>query len=244
MTTLRSYLSGLLGDAGTIPAAQAALDVIFGAGVTAKSGAYTLAASDRGQLLDCAGTWTLSLLAAATAGAGFCVALRNSGSGVITIDPDGAETVDGESTITIEEASSAILVCTGTGWVTVGLAAPIEYPISIANGGTGSGATPTVSNSPQADNIKAVKHDHGYNTVGSLCFASISSDGNASVAYSAGATISGNYLYAAYIQRQDSSWAIKGNIGGLLSGTWRILCAVPLANSDMRWRITLFQRIA
>lgn len=116
-TQLRDFLSGLLGTAGTISTALAALQVPFGQGVEAKTWAYTVVAADRGKTLNCSGTWSLSLTAAATLGNGFMVALVNSGSGVITIDPSGAELVDGASTITLGAGLSVILVCTGAAWV-------------------------------------------------------------------------------------------------------------------------------
>lgn len=226
MATLRSYLSGLLGDAGTVPAAQAALDVIFGSGVTAKSGAYILATTDRGQLFDCTGTWTLSLLAAATAGAGFCVALRNSGTGVITITPDGSETVDGESSITIEEASSAILVCTGTGWVTVGLAAPIEYPISIANGGTGA----TTAAAALAA-LGGLNRNMGYNNPGSYCFAAFNTPGD----LVPGTVTSGEYLYCVSSNQAKYSYS--------LSGAWKA-CGFGVGKAEGLYYGTLWQRYA
>lgn len=118
-TQLRDFLSGLLGTAGTISTALAALQVPFGQGVEAKTGAYTVVAADRGKTLSCSGTWSLALTAAATLGNGFMLSVVNTGSGVITIDPSGSELVDGAATITIGAGLSAILVCTGTGWVSV-----------------------------------------------------------------------------------------------------------------------------
>lgn len=143
ITDLRAYLSALLGDAGTVSSAQASLDVIFGAGVTAKSGAYTVATADRGQLFNCTGTWALTLPAAATAGAGFAFAARNSGSGAITIDPDGAELINGAGTFVLTAGAALIVVCTGAAWVVVGHPGTLDY----------------------------VKHDNGHDSVGSLCFA-------------------------------------------------------------------------
>lgn len=212
MMTLRSYLSGLLGDAGTIPAAQDALDVIFGAGVTAKSGSYTVEAGDRGRLINCTGTWTLSLLAAATAGAGFAFAVRNSGTGVITIDGGGAELVDGAATITLTAGSSAVIVCDGTGWLSVGRDAILDY----------------------------VKHDHGHNNIGSLCFAG-NTLGAATTAANPGGTVAGSALKAACI-----------NIGGggiplhasTLSGTWKCLGWYRNTLTGAVEAATLWQRIA
>lgn len=97
----------------------------------AKSTAYTVVAGDRGDLLNCTGTWTLSLTAAATLADGFSVALVNSGVGTITIDPNASETVDGVTTKALTPGQSCILVCNGVGWYTLGLSGA---------GATGAGA--------------------------------------------------------------------------------------------------------
>lgn len=61
---------------------------------------------------------TLSLLSAATAGEGFTLAVKNTDTGTTTIDPFGAETIDGSSTITLKEDQWAIIYSDGTNWVT------------------------------------------------------------------------------------------------------------------------------
>lgn len=238
MTNMRGFLADLLGIAGTQAAAQVALQTLLGAGVDAKSGAYTVVAGDRGKLIDATGTWTLTLPAAATAGAGFAFALRNSGSGAITIDGDGSETVDGELTITLAAGASCILVCTGSAWVTVGLAA-VSYPISVANGGTGSGVTPTASNSPQADNIKAVKHDQGHNNVGSFVFGT-AYDGTE---HAAGYVQSGGNIATIGIMADASGVPLFTPKGGSLSGAWRQLGHHKTAYSTYMCAV-LYQRIA
>lgn len=120
ITELRAYLAGLLGADGTPSTALATLQALFAAGVSPKAWAYTAVESDKGKILDCSGTWTLSLLAATTAGAGYTLAVKNSGSGVITIDPSGAELVDGAATLALAAGEMTILVCSGTGWWTAG----------------------------------------------------------------------------------------------------------------------------
>src|SRR5687768_2345615 len=65
-------------------------------GVLAKAANYTLALRDFGKLIDAtSATWTLTLLAAATATDGFWFDIRNSGTGIVTVDADAAETIDG-----------------------------------------------------------------------------------------------------------------------------------------------------
>lgn len=117
LTALRDYLSALLGADGTVATALATLGVPLNA-VTNKTAAYTVVTSDRGKLITTsgAGGWTLSLPAAATAGAGFSVSLWNGSSGTITIDPSAAELVNGAATVEAIAGAGGVLVCTGTAW--------------------------------------------------------------------------------------------------------------------------------
>lgn len=86
-------------------------------GVLAKTALYTLAVRDFGKLIDAtSGTWTLTLMAAATATDGFWFELRNSGTGVITIDGDSSETIDGLTTIEVHPGEFVRLQCNGTLW--------------------------------------------------------------------------------------------------------------------------------
>lgn len=87
--------------------------------VLVKTGAYTVVAGDTGKLIDAtSGTWSLTLPAAATAGDGFLFSVK-AGSGTITIDPNGAELIDGAATLALAPGDAAIVVCTGSAWRTV-----------------------------------------------------------------------------------------------------------------------------
>lgn len=118
VTDLREFLATLLGTAGTQAAALAAIGAILNDTV-ARTSATSVVTTDRGKLFDCDGTWSLSLPAAATAGDGFAIAVRNSGAGTITIDPDGFELIDGASTVPLAAGESGLCVCTGSAWKTV-----------------------------------------------------------------------------------------------------------------------------
>lgn len=109
-------LSGT-GSNGSVLSSLGAL----GADTQAKSSAYTVVEGDRGDVLFCTSTFTLSLTAAATLGDGFSFGVVNAGSGTITIDPDGAETIDGAATLAIEPNQTTWVVTDGTVWRTVGL---------------------------------------------------------------------------------------------------------------------------
>lgn len=133
ITSQREFLATLLGTAGTQAAALSAMGVLLH-NVASKTAAYTVVAGDRGKLLDCTGTWTLGLTAAATLGAGFAFAVRNSGAGTITIDPNSTELIDGETSIAIGPGDSCMVMCTGAAFVTVGRSTT-EIPDQSGNAG-------------------------------------------------------------------------------------------------------------
>lgn len=84
--------------------------------VIAKTGAYAVVIDDNGKLIDAtSGTWTLSLLAAASAADGFTVWLK-VGTGTITVDPNSSEQIDGSATKAFGPGSLAQIVCTGSAW--------------------------------------------------------------------------------------------------------------------------------
>lgn len=91
------------------------------------SGAYrtlavggTVVATDGGGTINftTAGV-TLALTAAATLGAGFSVSVYNSAAtGVVTIDPNGAETLDGQATRKLSPGDRVTIQSDGTNWIT------------------------------------------------------------------------------------------------------------------------------
>ena len=87
-------------------------------GYETQSANFTVDSTDRSKLIDCTATLTASLTAAATLGAGWYVYLKANG-GDITVDPNGAETIDGQTTIILPNGSSAIIECDGTNFHTV-----------------------------------------------------------------------------------------------------------------------------
>jgi hypothetical protein len=74
-----------------------------------------LGVADSGKLIDVtSGTFTQTFTAAATLGDGWYVWYKNSGTGVVTTDPNGAETIDGVSTGTIESGDTFLITSDGT----------------------------------------------------------------------------------------------------------------------------------
>jgi len=68
-------------------------------------------------LVNCtANTFTIDLPTAVGIG-GQEYIIKNSGSGTITIDPNGAETIDGGTTGTLSPGDAVTIVSTGTNWI-------------------------------------------------------------------------------------------------------------------------------
>ncbi|WP_444452047.1 hypothetical protein ACTTAI_13395 [Rhodobacter capsulatus] len=109
---LRAFLAGLLGDDGLGATALTTLGTLLASHVTAAA-ATTVLADNRGKLFNCTGTWALTLPSAATAGAGWCIVVRNAGSGTITVTPPAPTLIDGAATLQLFANRSIIIACSG-----------------------------------------------------------------------------------------------------------------------------------
>lgn len=91
--------------------------------VQAKTANYTVSAMDdigREVSFDTStSNLTASLPTTTSAGNGFNVILRNAGSGTLTIDPSGAETIDGNATLDLVEDEVRWIRGDGNAWKTV-----------------------------------------------------------------------------------------------------------------------------
>ena len=87
--------------------------------VQLKTSAYTVLATDNGSVINTTGTWTLTLSAAATMGDGTSLVIFNNGAGVITVDPDSAETINGAATLDIPAGRACMLYCDGSNWLAI-----------------------------------------------------------------------------------------------------------------------------
>ena len=92
---------------------------LFGGNVLTKNGNYTVVADDKGSIIDVTAMATISLLAAATAGAGFTLLIENTGSSTVTVDPNSSELINGAASLSIGQDGWAIIVCDGSSWIAV-----------------------------------------------------------------------------------------------------------------------------
>lgn len=79
-----------------------------------------LGVGDVGRMIIATSTFTQTFTAAATLGDGWWVLYRNDGTGVITLDPNASETIDGATTITLQPGEACLIFCNGTLFKTFG----------------------------------------------------------------------------------------------------------------------------
>ena len=102
--------------AGSFSTVKARLDALVA--YAEKTGAYTATVADH-TLNVTSGTFTLALPAASTC-AGQSLRVKNSGTGVVTLDGDGSETVDAGATFPLGPRSYVEITSTGSAWVVTG----------------------------------------------------------------------------------------------------------------------------
>jgi hypothetical protein len=102
----------------TLPGANRAIkfNELPGA-IEIKAGAYTVVAADAGKLFDCSGEFTLTLTAVATLGANFTFRAYNSGTSLVTVDPNASELINDKAAIFLSPGDFIIATCTGSKWL-------------------------------------------------------------------------------------------------------------------------------
>lgn len=115
-----------------------------------KTANYTIAETDRDKLVTVdatSGSVTIALLAAATAGDGFMVAIKkiDSSANTVVIDGNSSETIDGATTVTLSNQNEvAILISNGTSWYVINSAAAQSTSFS-ADNATNTGVTNVIT---------------------------------------------------------------------------------------------------
>lgn len=186
-----------------------------------KTGAYTVVAGDLGKIINCtSGTFTVSLTAAATLGAGFNCWIWNTSTTAaneITIDPNGTETIDGKSTRSLRRGEGLQIICDGTNWQTgdkkvmrgyaENIAASEERPIASGSNAIGIGLSANASGAVAV----AIGGTSGSPTQASSAYAvaiGSTSAGNGAQAVTGSAAMA---LGGSYASGTDSFAAAVGN---------------------------------
>jgi hypothetical protein len=114
----------------------------------------TFATTDRAQTrVWSSGGGVATLPAAATLGNNWFTLFKNNGTGSFTISCTGAELIDGNSSKTFNPTESAFIVCTGTGYVTVGYGVSSQFAFTVLTKNVTGGAV-TLTNNEAANNIQ------------------------------------------------------------------------------------------
>lgn len=162
---------------GTITAGKLAAGISHTTPVSTKTATYDLLAADLGtEIKFTTSATTLNLLAAATAGNGAIVVVSNAAaSGDVTIEPNGAETIDDLANRVLRPGNRVTLRSDGTEWETIGgkytfTSSEISPAISsVGSAAHGLGMKPTswgaVFKCTSADNNWAVDDEVDYNSV-------------------------------------------------------------------------------
>ncbi len=122
--------------------------------VSTKNASYSVGANDRAQLLDSTGgAITFSFATSVTLGNNWFCLVRNDGSGSLTLDPNGSETIDGQSTKILAIGESCFVICDGAALKTVGYGrnSTTSTTAVIISGGGGAGDQSLSTSEVQAE---------------------------------------------------------------------------------------------
>jgi hypothetical protein len=122
--------------------------------VTSYFGNATLTDAVRAQLnVWSSGVGTLTLPPSGTVGENWFCMIRNNGTGILTITPQGTDTIDGNANQQLQLTESLVIVCNGTGWNTFGLGRSNSFAYTLLalsiTGGTTTLTSPQASNTIQ-----------------------------------------------------------------------------------------------
>lgn len=112
-----------------------------------KSSNYTPALEDHDTLIECTAAMTLALPAAGSViKKGYFLVVKANG-GIVTIDPNSSELVDGAATKALADGEMAILTCDGVGWFTsIPAAVKRNDSINTTSSNIASAATTNLAN--------------------------------------------------------------------------------------------------
>ncbi len=132
----------------------------------------TVGLTDRGYTIDAtSGTYDIALTAAATLGAGFSFGVYNSGSGVVTINPNGAETIrspaGSAATLALSQGQGVLVMCDGTGFDVVASTGIAPTAGSVISGLT-TGRIVDAASANTVETAAAISTDQMLTTTGTV----------------------------------------------------------------------------
>lgn len=121
--------------------------------VTTAGSPFTAASTDRARnYVWTGGVGSITLSPASTLGNDWFMMVRNGGTGVLTINPSGADLINGSAALTMQVSDSAFIVCSGTAFFTVGLGRTTNFAFSVLSYPITSGGSPYTLTPAQAQN--------------------------------------------------------------------------------------------
>lgn len=112
--------------------------------ITERTSNTILAIADFGSVIKyTSGTFSQTLTAAATLGNGWYFQAANYGTGIITIDPNSAELINGAATLALQPGHAVVVSCTGTAFRAIVTALTVGDHSVVAKGNGGEGSTNT-----------------------------------------------------------------------------------------------------
>lgn len=94
----------------------------------AKSANYTAVLNDNNAWHRYTAVATVSLTAAATLGQNWHYLVQNDGAVAVTIDPNASETINGATTLVLQNGQAALIICTGTAFFAIVQGTPLSGP--------------------------------------------------------------------------------------------------------------------
>ncbi|NNH59442.1 hypothetical protein HLI01_22160 [Rhizobium laguerreae] len=165
----------------------------------AKSGNYTALGTDNNAVHRYTATATVSLTAAATLATNWHYTVIADGADV-TIDPNGAETIDGAATLVVPNGYSALIICNGSAFFTNKLATTVKALSTSLSAYASPGHLYGLALSNSAGDLT--------NDI-DIAAGSAASDGSTPYLMA---------LASALTKRLDANWVVGTNQGGLDTG--------------------------
>lgn len=112
-------LNNLANVAASQPGVTSDWQRLTGMGYEARSSNTIFASVDDGKVIEFSGTFTQTFTSAVTLGSGWSIKLMNTGTGDITLDPAGSETIDGLTTLVMYSGEERIIRSNGTNFTSL-----------------------------------------------------------------------------------------------------------------------------
>ena len=241
-TVLASSNAGAL---VTLPAGTKDVFAVFDPGareVLAISGTTTLALADLGNavLFTGASASNLNLPAIATAPLGSGWMVRNAGTAALTIDPSGAETINGAATLVLQAGQAAFIFDGGAAWECIIAGQPVNSAV-IAD--SASGAPVDIASAATTDIGAATSPNVRITgTTGITSFGTVAAGTRRFLAFAAALTLTHNATSLilpglANITTAAGDTAVARSLG---SGNWVVESYTPASGLSMVGQIAFF----